>query len=118
MEQSIDVPVPQVLEEIVQVVQITLQERIRERGVTDCRCASVPDLEEIVNVVRLTSATADRRAIVVGLFHRLWRKVSRLSKNALQERISERICEQIVDVPVPQVVEQVVEVEFCCQFLV
>ena len=33
-------------------------------------------LDEIVNVVFLTSAPADRRAIVMSLFHRLWRSVS------------------------------------------
>ena len=31
-------------------------ERFSERTFTDCRCASASDLEEIVNVVRMTSA--------------------------------------------------------------
>ena len=52
-------------------IQITQHERFSERIFTDCRCASASDVEEIVNVVRLSSATEDRRAIVMCLFHRL-----------------------------------------------
>ena len=41
MKQTADVPVPQVVEEIVHAAQITHQERFLERSVTDCRFASV-----------------------------------------------------------------------------
>ena len=49
-------------------------------------------------MVRLTSARADRRAIVVSLFHGLWR-------SGVNSTV-----EQIIDVPVPQVVEEIVQV--------
>ena len=71
VEQIVDVPVPQVVEDSVQVVQITPLERISERAVTDCQCASTSDLEEIDNVVRLKSATTDSRAIVDVLILRV-----------------------------------------------
>ena len=45
MEQTTDVPVPKIVEESVQGVQSTHQERFSERSVTDCRCASVSDLK-------------------------------------------------------------------------
>ena len=48
LEQTVDVSIPKVVEEIVQVVQITDQERFSERSVKDCRCASVSELKEIV----------------------------------------------------------------------
>ena len=71
VEQIIDVPVPQVGKEIVQVSQITPRERMSERMFTDCRCNSASDLGEIVNVVRLKSATTDRRAIVDVVIQRV-----------------------------------------------
>ena len=50
-EHIIDVHVPQVVEESVQVFLITPLERISERAVSDCLCASTSDLGEIVSVV-------------------------------------------------------------------
>ena len=52
MDQIIEVPVPPVVEDIVQDVRITHQERFSERIFTDCPCASASDFEEMDNVVR------------------------------------------------------------------
>ena len=55
-----------------QVFLITPLERISERAVSDCLCASTSDLGEIVSVVvRLKSGTTDCRAIVDALILRV-----------------------------------------------
>ena len=74
VKQTIDVPVPHVLEENVQVVQITHQERISGRIFTDCRCASASDLEEIVGLVRFRRAS--RGCVFSTDYERLSRSLS------------------------------------------
>ena len=49
VKEIIDVPVQQVLEGNVQVVQIAHLKRVSEGIFTDCRCATAPDLKEIVD---------------------------------------------------------------------
>ena len=86
VERFTDVPVQQVVEEIVQVVQINPRKTPfgSYRG-TDRRRASASDFEEIVELVRLTKV--QQRTVEQSwmcLFHRMWRKLSRWSKNVLE----------------------------------
>ena len=64
VQQIIDVTVPQVMKEIMQVAQFTLHERMSERIIEQIVDVPVQNLEEIVELVRLTSAAADRRTSV------------------------------------------------------
>ena len=74
---------PQIMEDIVEVIQLVPQERIQERIVEEIIDVPVPQwIEEMIEVVKLIP----------------------------QERVENRTAEQIVDVPVPQIQEELVEV--------
>ena len=80
--QFVDVPVPQIQEQILEFAEISPQRRIPECIVEHTRDVPVPQIrEQFVEVVR----------------------------NIPQERISERIAELTVDVPTPQILEEIVE---------
>ena len=80
--QFVDMLVPQIQEQIVEVSNTIPQERISERIVEYTRDVPVPQIrEQIVEVVN----------------------------NFPQERISERTAEQTVDVTTPQILEEIVE---------
>ena len=100
-------PVPQILEETVEVVRLSLHERVQQRTVD----VPVPQvLEETVEMGRLAvraRATADRQAIC-GCASLSGRErcsgscqFPQLTKNIVEE-FSDRLCELLVDVPVPQ----------------
>ena len=55
-------PCTTVYERYSEGAQITPRERISVRIFTDCRCASASKLEDVVDLLRLTSATADLQA--------------------------------------------------------
>ena len=75
-ERVVAMPVPQIMEEIVEVIQLVRQERILERIVEEIIDVPVPQvMEEITEFVKLLP----------------------------QERVQNRTVEQIVDVPVPQI---------------
>ena len=72
VEQIVDVPVPQVVEEVVQVDRIVPQERVQQRTVEQIVEVPVPQMvEEVVHVPQIQ----------------------------VQERIVQNIVEQIVEVP-------------------
>ena len=72
---------------------------------TDRRRASASDLEKTVQLVRLTSATADRRRPRTTGHD----EIVQVVRFFPQERLSERIIEHIVDVLIPQFLEEIVE---------
>ena len=104
MEQTADVPEPQIMEDILEAVEITptedISERILEQFVEAFDEPVLRFQEENVEVIKrsvegmiLQEHISERTQVVVATVPQIMGK--------LQERISERMPKQIVDVPVP-----------------
>ena len=79
-ERSVDFPVPQIWEEIVEVVSLVPQEYVQRQ--TDERFVNVPVppiLEDIVEVVRRAPQELAQRRLWMCLFLILWKRLSKSS---------------------------------------
>jgi len=90
VEQVVDVPVPQVVEEVIEVAKVIPQERVQQRTVEQVVDVPVPQIvEEILEQV------------VDVPVPQVVEEVVEIAKVIPQERVQQRTVEQVVDVPVP-----------------
>ena len=104
-ERLVDFPVPQIWEEITEVVSLVPQEYVQRQ--TDERCVDVPVppiLEDIVEVVRRAPQELVQQTTIVDVpLPHFMEEIVEEFKIVPLEQFSERVGEQIVDVLVPQV---------------
>ena len=92
-EQIVDVPTPQILEEIA-------EERISVRIAEQIVDVPTPQILEEIVEERISARIADQIVDV---------PTPQILEEIVEERISARIAERLVDVPTPQILEEIVE---------
>ena len=114
-ERIVDVLVPLIMEEIVEMVKVVFQERISERIREQIVDVHVPGaVEQFTEVPKASSrdrtlqCTAEQ--ILDVLVPEMAKQLVEVPETVSQDGVQQRTVEQIVDAPVPQAVEEPAEV--------